>query len=62
MYLEAYANHLLGVQVMATISLQCNNLSQIHSSVLAANSMTDRACIGEVMSLMTQVWVKSFKK
>ena len=29
----ASANHLLVVQVMATINLQCNSLSQIHSSV-----------------------------
>ena len=33
MYLKAYANHLPGVQVMETISLQCNGLSHIHSSV-----------------------------
>ena len=32
-YLKAYANHLPGVQVMATISLQCNGLSEIYSSV-----------------------------
>ena len=31
--INAYANHMLGVQVMATISLQCNSLSQIHPSV-----------------------------
>ena len=31
--LKAYANHLLGVQVIETISLQSNGLSQIHSSV-----------------------------
>ena len=31
-HLKAYANHLSGVQVMTTISLQCNSLSQIHSS------------------------------
>ena len=40
MYLKAYANHLPGVQVMATISLQYNGLSQIHS----------RAYIGEVLT------------
>ena len=28
-HLEAYANHLSGVQVMATIGLQCNSLSQV---------------------------------
>ena len=33
MYLKAIANHMKGVQVMATINLQCNHLSQIHSSV-----------------------------
>ena len=33
MYLKAYANHLPGVQVMEIIGLQCNGLSQIHSSV-----------------------------
>ena len=33
MYLKVYANHLKGVQVMATFNLQCNSLSQIHSSV-----------------------------
>ena len=27
-YLKTYANHLPGVQVMATFSLQCNNLSR----------------------------------
>ena len=32
MHLKAYANHLPGVQVMATISLQCNGLSQIDSN------------------------------
>ena len=60
MYLKAYANHLSGVQVMETISLQCNGLSQIHSSLLQAeNSTTGRAYIGEVL---TQVWLKSVKK
>ena len=33
MYLKVYANHLKGVKVMATINLQCNIPSQIHSSV-----------------------------
>ena len=32
-YLKAYANHMKGVQVVAIISLQCNSLYQIHSSV-----------------------------
>ena len=57
MYLKAYANHLLGVQVMATISLQCNNLSQIFSSACllqAENSITGRAYMGE--KVLTQVW------
>ena len=55
----------MGVQViefMETISLQCNGLSQIHSSIYvlqAENSMTGRAYIGEVL---TQVWLKSVKK
>ena len=31
--LKAYANDLPGVQVMEKINLQCNNLSQTHSSV-----------------------------
>ena len=31
--LKIYANHLLGIQVMEEINLQCNNLSQTHSSV-----------------------------
>ena len=30
--LKAYTKHLKGVQVMAIINLQCNSLSQIHSS------------------------------
>ena len=30
---KAYANDLSGIQVMAKINLQCNNLSQTHSSV-----------------------------
>ena len=62
MHLEAYENHLSGVQIIATINLQCNSLFQIHSSVylrLKINSMTDRACMGEVM---TQVWLKSVNK
>ena len=33
LHLKPYANHLSGIQVMAIISLQCNSLSQIHSSV-----------------------------
>ena len=32
MYLKDYENHLKGIQVMPTISLQCNSLSKIHSS------------------------------
>ena len=61
MYLKAYANHLPGVQVIATISLQCNGPSQIHSSVYFKLKilMTGRAYIGEVV---TQKWLKSVKK
>ena len=33
MYLETYANQLPGIQIMATINLQCNSLSQTLSSV-----------------------------
>ena len=46
---------------METINLQCNSLSQMHSSVLlqAENSMTGRAYMGEVL---IQVWLKSMKK
>ena len=47
-----------GVQVMATINLQCNSLCQIHSSGYFS-SMTGRAYMGEVL---TQVWLKSIKK
>ena len=49
------------LQVMATINLQCNNLSQIHSNVFlqAENSMTGRAYIGEVL---IHVWLKSIEK
>ena len=57
MYFKAYANHLPGVQVTATISLQCNGLSQC--LLQAENTMTGRAYIGEVL---TQVWLKSVKK
>ena len=42
---------------MATISQQCNSLSQIHSSVYF--SMIGRAYMGEVL---TQVWQKSIKE
>ena len=47
-YLKVCANHLKGVQVMATINLQCNSSSQIHSSVyfrLIIRSMTGRAYV-----------------
>ena len=58
--MKFYANHLKGVQVMATINLQCNSLSQIYRCVLQAeNSMTGREYIGEVM---IQVWLKSIKR
>ena len=33
LYLKAYASHLPRVQAMAAISMQCNSLSHIHSSV-----------------------------
>ena len=45
-----------GVQVMVTISLQYNNLSQIHSSF--ENGLTGRTYMVEVL---TQVWLKSVK-
>ena len=47
---------------MATISLQCNSLYQMHSSVYvlqAENSMTGRAYMGEVL---IEVRLKSIKK
>ena len=44
MYLKFYANHMKGVQVMVTVNLQCNSLSQINSGVFS-NSMTGRAYI-----------------
>ena len=44
---------------MATISLQCNSLSQIHSNVYFRLKLIDRAYMGEVL---TQVWLKSIKK
>ena len=50
MYLKVYVNHFKGVQVMATINLQCNSLSQIHS-LQAESSMTGRAYMGEVLIL-----------
>ncbi len=65
MYPEAYANHFSGVQVMATINLQCNySLLQIHSSVFFMqaennNIMTGGAYMGE---MLLQVWLKSIKK
>ena len=44
-----FANHLLGVQVMATISLQCNSRSQIHSSVYFRLKIVEHTYIGEVL-------------
>ena len=41
--MKVYANHLKEVQVMATINLQCNSPSQIHSS--DDNSMTGRTYV-----------------
>ena len=40
---------------MATISLQCNNLSQILVFLRAENSMIGRGWMGEVL---IQVWLK----
>ena len=41
--MKVYANHLKGVKGMATINLQCNGPSQIHSSLLQThNSMIHR--------------------
>ena len=37
--------YMLRVQVMATINLQCNSLSQVFSQ--AENSMTGRAYVGD---------------
>ena len=54
MYLKFYANHMKGVQVMVTVNLQCNSLSQINSSVfyrLKIVAMTCRAYMGEVLNL-----------
>ena len=51
--MKAYANHLKGVKVMATISLQCNSLSQIHTFkclLQAEISMIGRAYMGEVLT------------
>ena len=52
MYLKFYANHSKGVQVVETINLQCNSLSQIHSSVYihGISSDTNLAEIHEEMS------------
>ena len=45
---------------MATISLQCNGLSQIATlKCQAENSMAGRAYMAEVL---TQVWLNSVKK
>ena len=41
---------------MATISLQCNSLSEMHSSV--CYNMTGRGYMGEVL---IQVWLKSIE-
>ena len=48
--MKVYANHLKGVQVMATIILQCNSPSQIHSSVyfrLAIDTVDGRGLSNE---------------
>ena len=62
LHLKGYAHHLSGVQFMAIISLQCNSLSQIHSSVyfrLKIHSMTGRGYMGEAL---IQVCLKSIRK
>ena len=46
--MKVYANHLKGVQVMATINLQCNSPSQIRTFkclLQTDNSMTGRAYV-----------------
>ena len=55
--LKAFANHMKGVQVMATIILQCNHFSQC--LLQAEISMIGRAYMGEVL---TQIWLKSITK
>ena len=52
MCLKLYANHLKGFQVMETVNLQCNSLSQRHS-FQAENSMKGGAYMGEVLK---QIW------
>ena len=61
MYLKFYANHMKGVQVIVTVNLQCNSLSQINSSVFykLKIGMTGRAYMGEVL---IKVLLKSSKK
>ena len=60
-YLKAYANHLKGVQVIETISLQCNSLSQIHSSMhLLQDEISMESEL--VWKVLTQVWLNSIKK
>ena len=58
MYLKAYANHMKGVQVMATTNLQCI-ITFFWCLLQAENCMTVRAYMGEVL---IQVWLKSIKK
>ena len=42
-----YVNHLKGIQVMATINLQCNSPTQIHSSVYFRLKIVWQVCIHE---------------
>ena len=59
-HLKAYTNNLPGVQVMATINLQCNAFSKTFQCLLQAeNSMTGRGNMGEALM---QVWLESIKK
>ena len=61
-YLKAYANHLLGVQVMATTSLQCNGLSEIQLSVYFRLKIERQVKYVRMGEVLTQVWLKSIKK
>ena len=58
MHLKAYANHLKGVQVMATISLQFSNTFQCF--LQAENSMT--GTVEDMGEVLIQVWKKFIKK
>ena len=63
-YLEAYANRSSRVQVtygnyILTCSIRAKYVATFKCIVQAENSMTGRACMGEVL---IQVWLKSIKK